>query len=158
MLSKTMSGTLGAIGLAIGSSAAQAGDPHPSVQLAQGEQRMVCSAGLNAGYRIDFGRNRSRRICVTFRWLRGVPTGDAPPAGHCRWDGRAPSRAELRIRRFCQDLRKDFRVERRGVAVRYKSQDALYLDRIDDPSFRFFIYVRRMPRHFQVIRVGPWSR
>ena len=111
---------IGLVTMVAVSTAAQAGDTARSIELAQGEQRMVCSAGLNSGYRIDFGRNRNRRICVTFRWMRGVPTDGAPPAGHCRWDGRAPTRAEARIRRFCQTLTKDFRVERRGGGVRYK--------------------------------------
>jgi len=127
-------------------------------QLAQGEQRLVCSAGTSFGYVITFGAKFSRRLCVTFKWLRGTPTSAAPPPGHCRWDGREPTPAERKIRVYCQDLRNEFRAEKRGSRINYKTTDAFYLDRLDDPDFRYFLYVTRQKRIYKVNKVGPWSR
>ena len=127
-------------------------------QLAQAEERMVCSAGTSFGYVITFGANFSRRLCVTFKWLPGAPTSDAPPPGHCRWDNRAPTRAERKIRVFCQNLPNDFRVEKLGSRVTYKTTDAFYLDRLDDPDFRYFLNVTRQKRIYKVNSIGPWSR
>ena len=127
-------------------------------QLAQGEERMVCSAGTSFGYVITFGANFSRRLCVTFKWLRGTPTSAAPPPGYCRWDNRAPTRAERQIRVFCQNLPNDIRIEKRGSRVNYKTTDAFYLDRLDDPDFRYFLNVTRQKRVYKVNSIGPWSR
>ena len=127
-------------------------------QLAQAEERMVCSAGTSFGYVITFSAKFSRRLCVTFKWLRGPPTSAAPPPGYCRRNDRAPTPQERKINVFCQNLPNDFRVEKRGNRITYKTTDALYLDRLDDPDFRYFLNVSRQKRFYKVNSIGPWSR
>ncbi len=141
------------LGVAAGSTLAQ-----ENTQLAQSEQRLVCTAGTSFGYVVTFSTKLKRRLCVTFKWVKGTPGGAAPPPGYCRWSGWAPTPADCKINVFCQNLPNEFRIERRGNRMSYKTTDALYLDRLDDPDFRYFLNVTRQKRSYKVNSVGPLSR